>query len=47
MDIESSFKRAMRHLPYPYQARLAVGASFPQVLSVPTSVGKTTFVVWV
>lgn len=41
MDFESFFQQATGRPPYPYQARLGTRESLPQVLSVPTGVGKT------
>ncbi|MDB4731512.1 CRISPR-associated helicase Cas3' [bacterium] len=49
MNIKSIFKQATTFTPYPYQERLATAETFPQVLSVPTGVGKTAAAVlsWV
>ncbi len=41
MDFDSFFQQATGRSPYPYQGRLATRESLPQVLSVPTGVGKT------
>ncbi|WP_146404936.1 type I-G CRISPR-associated helicase/endonuclease Cas3g [Allorhodopirellula heiligendammensis] len=41
MDFDSFFQQATGRPPYPYQARLGTQEPLPQVLSVPTGVGKT------
>ncbi|QDV20613.1 CRISPR-associated nuclease/helicase Cas3 [Gimesia panareensis] len=41
MDIETFYRQATNYAPYPYQKRLAEVATLPQVLNVPTGVGKT------
>lgn len=49
MNVKSFFNQATTFEPYPYQDRLATRETFPQVLSVPTGVGKTAAAVlsWV
>lgn len=39
------FEAATGHAPFPYQVRFANGAELPEVLAVPTGVGKTATVV--
>lgn len=41
MNVNDMYQVATGHLPYPYQARLATEELLPQILSVPTGVGKT------
>ena len=42
MNFHNFFNRATNNpVPYPYQRRLATGKTLPQLLSVPTGVGKT------
>ncbi|HXF94902.1 MAG TPA: DEAD/DEAH box helicase [Gemmatimonadales bacterium] len=45
MSYRDFFKRATGHWPYPYQERLATAADLPDLLSVPTGLGKTAAVV--
>ncbi len=45
MSNESLFTTATGHDPYPYQLRLATGRELPQLLSIPTGMGKTAAVV--
>ena len=49
MNIDDIYRVATGHSPYPYQARLANATELPQILSVPTGVGKTAAAVlsWV
>jgi len=42
---EAFFEKATGYTPYPYQVRLATSSPFPQLLSVPTGVGKTAAIV--
>jgi len=42
---EAFFEKATGYSPYPYQVRLANASPFPELLSVPTGVGKTAAVV--
>lgn len=46
-DFREFFYRAMGHArdPYPYQEELAIAATFPELLDVPTGLGKTAAVV--
>lgn len=44
MNITSLYRTATGFEPYPYQAALATDDRFPEVLSVPTGVGKTAAV---
>lgn len=44
-NIFELYQTAAGHDPYPYQARLAMGEDLPQMLFVPTGVGKTAAVV--
>lgn len=41
MNLHNFFKQATGNEPYPYQARLAAQEELPDLLSVPTGVGKT------
>jgi CRISPR-associated endonuclease/helicase Cas3 len=41
MKFETLFERATGNAPYPYQSRFAEGERLPELLSVPTGVGKT------
>src|SRR5699024_966216 len=43
MTYSAYFKKATGNLPYPYQARLAVG-DWPDVIDIPTGLGKTAAV---
>ncbi|HCS54135.1 CRISPR-associated helicase Cas3' [Rubinisphaera sp.] len=45
MSYKTFFKSATGFAPYPYQNRLAEAELFPEVLSVPTGVGKTAAVI--
>ncbi len=45
MNIQDIYRRCGFDTPYPYQVRLAECDEFPQVLSIPTGVGKTAAVV--
>ncbi len=44
MIAKDLFQKATGHAPYPYQERLANEADLPQVLGVPTGLGKTAAV---
>ncbi|MDD4126332.1 MAG: CRISPR-associated helicase Cas3' [Methanomicrobium sp.] len=39
------FKDATGHLPYPYQEELAVSDNFPEVIEIPTGLGKTDAII--
>ncbi|MEX2026255.1 MAG: DEAD/DEAH box helicase, partial [Pirellulaceae bacterium] len=41
MKFDALFKRATGSVPYPYQTRFAESERLPELLSVPTGVGKT------
>ena len=45
MTFEQFFEAATRHAPYNYQRRLAGRACEPQIINVPTGLGKTAAVV--
>ncbi len=45
MTFESFFQRATGHVPFPYQRRLAVEGRLPDLLHIPTGVGKTAAVI--
>ncbi|MBI3465363.1 MAG: DEAD/DEAH box helicase [Planctomycetes bacterium] len=40
-SFDAVFKRATESTPYPYQCRLATESPFPQLLDIPTGLGKT------
>jgi len=44
-DFQRWMTRATGHAPYPYQAKLALGATLPDQLTVPTGSGKTAAIV--
>lgn len=48
-DFSNFFKTATGHSPYPYQERLALSDNFPEIIEVPTGLGKTDAVIlgWV
>jgi CRISPR-associated endonuclease/helicase Cas3 len=45
MTFESFFQRAAGNIPFPYQRRLAEEGTLPDLLHVPTGVGKTAAVI--
>lgn len=45
MKIQELFKEATGYDPYPYQVKLAMGEELPELLNIPTGVGKTAAVV--
>jgi len=49
MDFDAWFEKATENAPYPYQRRFATETSLPQLVDVPTGMGKTAMVVlgWV
>src|ERR1035441_2377998 len=44
-DFSAVFEKACRFSPYDYQVRLATGEHFPELLDIPTGLGKTAAVV--
>ncbi len=44
-NFSTVFKRATGYGPYPYQERLVAGADLPQLLDIPTGLGKTAAIV--
>ena len=44
-EFQQFFRDATGHLPYPYQERLALSDNFPEVIEVPTGLGKTDAVI--
>ncbi len=39
------FKHATGHAPYPFQVRFATGLELPELVDVPTGLGKTAMAV--
>ncbi|HDR68030.1 MAG TPA: CRISPR-associated helicase Cas3' [Bacteroidaceae bacterium] len=44
-EFQRFFKDATGHQPYPYQERLALSDNFPEVIEVPTGLGKTDAII--
>jgi CRISPR-associated endonuclease/helicase Cas3 len=44
-SFDDFFKKATNHDPYPFQKRLALGERLPELIDIPTGVGKTDAVV--
>jgi CRISPR-associated endonuclease/helicase Cas3 len=44
-NFEAFFKQATEKPPYPYQTRLAAAEQFPELIDIPTGLGKTAAVV--
>ncbi len=44
-DFDSFFQHATGHTPYPFQRNLAVSENFPEVIKIPTGMGKTDAVI--
>lgn len=42
----SWFKESMEHEPYPFQVRFACESPLPQLVDVPTGMGKTAMACW-
>jgi CRISPR-associated endonuclease/helicase Cas3 len=45
MKFEEMFRMATGYAPYPYQTRLATGSDLPNLIDIPTGLGKTAAVV--
>jgi hypothetical protein len=45
MSFDEMFERATGCKPYPYQTRLATDNALPQLLDIPTGLGKTAAVI--
>ena len=45
LDFSTFFSRATGHQPYPYQAALATCPVLPQLMDIPTGLGKTAAVI--
>jgi CRISPR-associated endonuclease/helicase Cas3 len=45
-SFDDFFRRATGNAPYPYQRKLATGDDFPELLDVPTGLGKTAVLAW-
>jgi len=45
VGFDAFFKKATDHDPYPFQKRLALGELLPELIDVPTGMGKTDAVV--
>lgn len=44
-QFESWFAQATGHAPYPFQTRFACDATLPELVDVPTGLGKTAMAV--
>ncbi|MCK4269914.1 MAG: CRISPR-associated helicase Cas3', partial [Methanogenium sp.] len=44
-EFHDLFKNATGHSPYPYQERLALSENFPDIVEVPTGLGKTDAII--
>ncbi|MDD3978016.1 MAG: CRISPR-associated helicase Cas3' [Methanomicrobium sp.] len=44
-EYQQFFRDATGHLPYPYQEKLATSDNFPEVIEVPTGLGKTDAII--
>jgi len=44
-EFRELFKNATGHSPYPYQEKLAVSENFPEIIEVPTGLGKTDAII--